>query len=324
LWSGRLADRTQQYWRITGVGYAVNLLSVPLLALVSHWAPAAALVLAERAGKAIRTPARDVMLSFATHATGRGWGFGLHEALDQIGATFGPLAVAGLLALGATMPQVFASLALPAVAALLLLLLARTLFPHPRSLEPHTQVGASGALPKRFTLYLSGAVLVAAGYADYPLIAFHLGRTGHLPAVWIAAAYGIAMAMDGIAALAFGRLFDRLGLRSLVFAALISAAFPILAFSRIEAATIAGILIWGVGMGAQEAILRAAVASLVPASRRGGAYGLFHLAYGVAWFCGSALMGYLYDTSLPALIGFATTAQLSAAVLFWLAARTRD
>ena len=94
LGSGYLADRTGKYWPITFVGYALNLFAVPLLALAGRWEIAALLLLLERLGKAVRTPARDAMLSHAATQVGRGWGFGFHEAMDQIGAVSGPLMVA--------------------------------------------------------------------------------------------------------------------------------------------------------------------------------------------------------------------------------------
>lgn len=97
LVSGYMSDRIGRYWAITLFGYTLNMLAVPALALAGRWEIAAMLMIAERIGKAIRTPARDAMLSHATREIGRGKGFGLHEALDQIGAVLGPLTVAGVL-----------------------------------------------------------------------------------------------------------------------------------------------------------------------------------------------------------------------------------
>jgi MFS family permease len=93
FFSGYLIDRTHSYWTITLIGYLINLIAVPLLALAGSWEVAAALIIVERIGKGIRVPSRDVMLSHACSQVGQGWGFGLHEALDQIGAILGPLIV---------------------------------------------------------------------------------------------------------------------------------------------------------------------------------------------------------------------------------------
>lgn len=316
LISGALADRTKRYWALTLVGYALNLVSVPALALAGHWGAAAFLIVAERAGKAIRTPARDAMLSFATHATGRGWGFGLHEALDQLGATLGPLFVALLIGASVSYSRVFAWLALPALAALSSLLIARLLFPHPRSMEPLSEPLHAKGLPRRFWIYLLGAALVAFGYADYPLIAYHLAQVGHVPTAWIAVGYGVAMAVDGVAALAFGHWYDRSGIRVLATSTLVTACFPFFAFAHDPRTNLVGVILWGAGMGAQESIFRAAVASMVAPSQRATAYGVFHLSYGVAWFAGSFLMGFLYDRSVWALVMLSAGAQWAAVPAF--------
>lgn len=99
LVSGRLADRTQKFWPITIAGYVIQMVAVPALALTRSWPAAALLIIAERAGRATRNPPRDVMLSHAGQELGGyGWVFGVHEALDQLGALLGPLIVAFLLA----------------------------------------------------------------------------------------------------------------------------------------------------------------------------------------------------------------------------------
>lgn len=324
-WSGRLADRTQRYWPIVLAGYALNLLSVPLLALTGHWAAAAGLMMLERVGKAVRTPARDVMLSYATRTMGRGWGYGLHEAMDQTGATVGPLIVAAVLAWRGDYRFAFAVLLIPALAALGVLLLGRLLYPRPQDLEPAVKGPISTHdLSRPFWIYLAGTCLVGAAFADYPLLAFHFEKVGSVPPQWIALFYAIAMAVDGVASLALGALFDRVGLAALVGATAVSSLFAPLAFTGGFAAAMAGAVLWGIGMGAQESIMRAAVAEMTPAARRGTAFGLFNMLFGVAWFGGSALMGWLYDVSIPALIVFSVALQLAAIPLFIAAQRLRD
>jgi len=321
LWSGRLADRTHRYWAITIVGYVVNLLAVPLLVLAGNWETAAILMVLERAGKALRTPARDAMLSYATKHTGRGWGFGLHEALDQIGATLGPLVVAAVLMLNGDYRTGFAVLLIPALAAISVLLAARWLFPRPQELEPAGRTLSAQGFSRAYWVYLAGACLVAAGYADYPLLAYHFERIGSVSKDWIPILYAIAMAVDGLAALLFGRWFDRRGIAVLIVATAVSAFFAPLAFAEHFDAALAGAVLWGIGMGAQESIMRAAIAEMTPQHRRGTAYGMFNMIFGVSWFAGSALMGWLYDVSLPALIAFSMLAQLAAIPLFMMAHR---
>ncbi|BCX02080.1 MAG: MFS transporter [Candidatus Roseilinea sp.] len=316
LISGLISDRTRQYWAITIAGYAVNLFAVPLMALAGRWEIAAMLMMAERIGKAIRTPARDAMLSHATEATGRGWGFGLHEAMDQIGAVAGPLIVAGVLFARGDYRPAFAFLAIPAVLAVSTLLLARFLYPRPRDLEIARPQLTPQGLPRVYWMYLAGAALVAAGFADFPLIAFHFEKNAVAPPSAIPILYAIAMGVDAIAALVFGRLFDRIGLTILVAVTGLSALFAPLVFLGSLPLAVVGMALWGIGMGAQESILRAAVAGMTHADRRGTAYGIFNTGYGIAWFLGSALMGVLYDASLPALIAFSVVVQLAAVWVF--------
>jgi MFS family permease len=323
LASGYVADRTARYWMVTGIGYAVNLLSVPLLALTGRWEPAAALLIAERVGKAIRTPPRDAMLSHATTEVGHGWGFGLHEALDQAGAVLGPLLIAAALSAGLGYRTGFFILLAPALVALGVLAGAWRAYPRPADLEPAAVEWPreSRTFPRIFWVYLAAAAAIAAGYADFPLIAFHFAKRGIVPAGWVPVLYAIAMAVDAVAALVFGRLFDRSGIAILIPATLLSAPFAPLVFSGNAAGALLGMALWGIGMGAQESILRAAIATLVAPRRRGTAYGLFNAGYGVAWFLGSAALGYLYDTSPGGLIAFSVLAQVSAIPLLVMVKR---
>ncbi len=294
LGAGILSDRTRRYWTLTLVGYAVNLLAVPALALAGRWEVAVALVLVERAGKALRTPARDVLLSHAARRVGQGWGFGLHEALDQVGALLGPLVVAGVLWRGGGYRPAFALLAAPALLALGTLVVARLLYPRPQALEPATPPLTRQGIPRTFWVYLLGAALVAAGTADFPFIAFHARRADLLAPTAVPLLYALAMGIDALAALFFGALFDRRGIPVLALSVLMAAPAVPLAFSRSAPALWAGVLLWGIGLGAQESVLRAAAATLVSRERRGTAFGWFHAGYGLAWFAGSALMGLLY------------------------------
>lgn len=319
---GYLSDRTGRYWAITLVGYGLNLLAVPLLALAGRWEVAAALMIAERMGKAIRTPARDAMLSHATHEMGRGWGFGLHEALDQVGAVLGPLIVAAVLYMRGDYRAGFAVLLVPALLALGVLATARLLYPRPRDLEQVAPELEPRGFPRAFWIYLVAVALVAAAYVDFPLISYHFERTATITPAWIPVLYAVAMGVDALAALVFGRLFDRRGLVVTIGAVLLSAFFAPLVFLGGFYPALAGMALWGIGMGAQESIMRAAVARMAPADRRGTAYGIFNTGYGLFWFLGSALMGLLYDVSLPALIVFSVGAQLAAAPLFWYVRRS--
>ena len=313
LASGYLVDRTRRYWTITIAGYVVNLLAVPLLAWAGSWEAAAVLIVAERTGKAIRAPARDAMLSHATSRLGHGWGFGLHEAMDQIGAVAGPLLMAAVLAFRESYRMGFAVLLVPALLALALLAAARLRYPIPRAFESSVAVPFSEAgFPRRFWIYLAGVALVALGYADFPLAAFHFKKTGLAPDTWIPIFYAVAMGVDALAALVFGRLFDQRGLPVLALAVTLSAGFAPLVFLGSFEAALAGMALWGVGMGAQESIMKAAIPTMVAPERRGTAFGFLNAGFGLFWFLGSAAMGFLYDVSPSALVGFSVGAQLAA------------
>lgn len=319
--SGKLSERTRQFWPMTIFGYFVQMAAVPALALAGSWPTAAALIVLERVGKAIRNPPRDVMLSHAGQEMGIGWAFGLHEALDQAGALIGPLVLALILAHRGDYRIAFASLAIPACITAVLIVVTRFLYPRPEDLEAHTpEIHASG-MGRRFWIYMAGAGLVAAGFADYSLIAFHLQKQGIAPALWIPIFYSVAMATSGAGSLLFGRLFDRFGVTMLIPLTFLSIASAPLVFLGGFDAALAGAALWGLGMGVHESIIPAAVAGMVPVERRGSAYGLFTAAYGICWFAGSAAIGFLYDVSVHAAVAFCVAAGLISLPFFFAVRR---
>jgi MFS family permease len=290
--SGRIADRTGRYWLVTIFGYVLNLVAVPLLALAGHWQVAVLLMFLERTGKALRSPPRDAMLSFAGRSMGRGWGFALHEAMDQVGATIGPLLMAGVMLWknGNQMSAFqigFALLLVPAVLALGTLALARMQFPDPRAMERCAPVLETRGQAIPFWLYVAAMACLAAGFADYPLIAYHFQASGVVVSCWIPFLYAVAMAVDAVTALIFGTLHDRKGMVVIVVAMLAS--------------------------------LPAAALSL--GDRRGSAFGVYNMTFGIFWFAGSALMGVLYDISIQALVVFSVGVQLAGVPLMMLVAR---
>jgi MFS family permease len=319
LVSGYISDRTGRYWTVTLIGYVINMLAVPLLALAGNWQMAAFLMIAERAGKAIRNPPRDAMLSHATQTMGRGWVFGLHEALDQIGAVIGPLVVTAVLYLNGSYRTGFAVLLVPALLALSVLVAARFLYPRPRDLEAILPAVETKGYPRRFWLYLIAASLIGAGYVDFPLIAYHFEKASAVADDWIPVLYAVAMGVDALAALVLGSLFDRKGVSVLIIATVVAAFFAPLVFLSGNSLVLVGMALWGLGMGAQESIMRAVIAEMIPAHRRASAYGIFNAAFGLFWFLGSLLMGILYDFSVPAVIVCSVALQLaSVPVLLWM------
>jgi MFS family permease len=319
LLTGFLSDHTQQYWGITTMGYALNTAVVPLMAFTGRWEVLAGLMIGERTGKAIRTPPRDVLLSHAAIQVGKGFGFGLHEAMDQIGAVTGPLMVTGVLAVWESYQMGFAILVIPAVLGLVMLLIGQRIYPNPREFEPITQDFQGEGLPRRFWIYLAAVAFIAAGFVDFPLIAFHLQQSGMRQPTQIPLLYALAMGVDAIAALTFGYWFDRTGITTLIIAILFSLGFAPLIFFGDSSVVVLGMVLWGIGMGAQESILKAIVTGMVAAECRGSAYGIFNTGYGLAWFLGSALMGVLYDKSTGWLILFSVLLQsIAIPFLIWI------
>jgi MFS family permease len=314
LFSGRFADRTRAYWTITFCGYAMNVVAVPALALVSNWQMAAVLIVAERTGKALRGPARDVLLSGATQEVGHGWGFGLHSIMDQTGAVIGPLLMVAAVARSHSFGPPFLWLAFPAVGTLIALTMARVLNPdRVKAAAPKTEQ----VLPRVFWMYVAAAGLLACGMVDFPLLAYHFQGAKLATPVEIPLLYAGAMAVNGLTALLFGRMYDRFGLNTLVFGILISLLALPLGFLGGSAGVIAGVACWATGLGAQDACLRSGIATVVSMSKRGSAFGAFNGVFGVMWFLGSLAMGLLYSRSLAALVLFGVLAQLSAAVMFF-------
>ena len=328
--SGYFADKTHRYWFFAFLGYAVNMLAVPALALAGNWPFAAALVVIERTGRAIRRPSMEAMLSHAGKTIGHGWVFGLNEALDQTGATLGPLITAFVLYRRGSYHYAFAVLLVSALLCLATLAVARFLHPRPQELhEEASETLSSTRFPKAYWLYMAAAAFVAAGFADFSLIAFHFQKTASIPEGLIPVYYAVAMATGAIAALILGKLLDKFGRPILLFAFAAPAFFPVFAFMRGAGPQLIGMLLWGLGLGAQDSCIKATLSKIVPDQRRSTAFGVFDTAFGVAWFIGSAIMGLLYDRSIPALIAFSLTLQLLALPLLLLASRrslhtTRD
>jgi MFS family permease len=318
---GYAADRTGRYWPITVIGYTLQMAVVPLLALAGSWQIAAVLIIGERTGRAMRNPSRDAMLAHATQELGRGWVFGVREALDALGGTFGPLVVAAALYFHGDYRTGFAILVVPALLTLVVLATARRQYPHPSHLEVRERVPDTRGIPRVFWIYLAGMALIAAAYAYYPLIAYHFSQSGVVGTDAIPVLYVVAMATESVAALVLGRLFDRIGLLTVIGATVLTAFFAPLVFLGTAPLAVLGMVLWGLGTAAQESIVKAAVTGMVAANRRASAYGLFDTGFGIFWFLGSVALGILYSYSIVALVAFSVVLQLAAIPILALAAR---
>ena len=341
---GKLTDKTRCYWPMTIAGYVLDVLAVPALALVGEhgWLWACALLVVQRMGKAIKKPAKDTIMSFAASQEGVGKSFGIQEVLDQIGAFLGPVLLYLVLLFqtdGSTFraySRCFAILAIPGAATLVLLLVTRHKFPNPEHFEPEPKVYIPFRMKKEFIFYIVGISLFAFGFIDYSMIIMHVSRTyAHLTAGLsetsalvssgtVPLLYAGAMLVDAGAALLFGMLYDKKGVRALVWSTVLSAPFAVFIFAfRSVPALLVGIALWGVGMGAQESILKAAVTGMVPKASRATGYGVFECSFGVFWFLGSWLLGVLYEVSIPAMIILSVLTQLAAIPLYIASSRQK-
>src|SRR6266536_1789966 len=322
--SGYFADKSRRHWGFTFAGYAVNMLAVPALALAGRWPVAASLVMAERVGRGIRKPTVEAMLSYAGKSIGAGWVFGLNEALDQAGATVGPLLVALILYLNGGFRTGFGVLLVPALLCLAILVAARLLHPRPHELEEGTgHTFATTNLTCTYWIYLAAGSLIAAGFADFALIGFHFHKANTVPANMIPVFYAVAMASSALASIPLGRLFDTFGPNISLFAFLISAAAAPFVFLGTSVPALIGMIFWGIGMDAQGSLLQAMLTGVIPPQKRSTAFGLFDTGYGIAWFVGSAVMGLLYDKSILAVAIFSVSLQLAALPVFFIANKKR-
>ena len=331
LLTGVIADRSRKYWTITFIGYAINMAAIPALALVSKngWIYACILIVLERFGKAIRQPAKNTLVSFAATQLGEGKSFAIQEFLDQLGAFLGPVILFEVLMLKrgetkfAAYSQCFAVLGIPAVLTLLSLFIAKKKFPNPENFDVSVTNTGKLRFQRSFVLYMVGISFLALGFADFPLITMHISRESLVPSETLPLLYAVAMLVDAFAALIFGWMYDRLGIRVLMLSSVISALFSIFIFSLHSLpAAMLGIVMWGVGMGAQESILKSVVTTIVSKENRSTGFGAFETSFGVFWFLGSWAMGALYDIAPMWLVIFSVCTQLMAVPLFYLTWRS--
>jgi len=324
LFTGKLADKYKKYWIFTVTGYIINMLAVPALALAGEngWIFACSLIVAERMGKAIRQPAKNALVSFAAAQVGAGKSFALQEALDQIGAFLGPVILFATLYLqkvsGAPLDYrlCFKILAVPAFITLICVAAAAHIFPSPENFEKKVSPVRVNNLKRIFYIYLAASACIAFGFIDFPLITMHFSKIHLCAAETLPLLYAGAMLTDAISALAFGYMFDSVGAKVIIYPVLAAAFSPLLLFAgkSIGAAWV-GVALWGIGMGAQESVLKSAVASVIPKNLRSTAFGTYGAVFGIMMFAGNWLAGILYDRSLFLMITLSAVSQAAAVPL---------
>lgn len=328
LVAGRVADRTRRHWLLTGVGYGLTAACVPLLAVAPELgsaglALATVLILAERTGKALRSPSKSVLLAWAGRSVGRGKGFGVHKALDQVGAFAGPLVVA-VVAAGWSIQAGLAVLVVPGILAMLLLAVLHRRLATPglatreRPAEDH-----GGRLPARFHAFAVAVALTTAGLLTFGLFGYHLAEQDLVRTALVPVVYAMAMAVAAVAALVSGVVFDRRGGGTLMVLPLLVAPVPALVFLDGLGPALAGIALWGAATGLQDSTVKALVPDLVPGERLATAYGVFAAYQGVAALAGGAIAGLLYaDHRTTLAVGTAVVMAAAYVPLRWALRRT--
>jgi MFS family permease len=320
--SGYMSDKTGKYWLATFIGYGINLLAVPALALSGNWPMAAGLVIAERVGRAIRKPTVEAMLSYTTGSLGKGWVFAVNNALDQIGGVLGPLLMALVLLLKGNYRTGYTVLLVSAILALGTLTIARLFFPNPSRLEAGTTTATLKGFTKPYWLYMLAGACVAAGLVSFELISFHFSKVGVVTGEWIPLFFALAMGVNAISGLIFGRLFDRIGITIVAVAFFLSSLFAPFVFLGNFSMAMVGMILWGIGFGAQDTLLKSLITSVLPEGKRNLAFGLFYTGYGGGWLLGSTTTGLLYAHSIVLLVAFSVVVQLLSLPTFFIAHRT--
>ncbi|MFA4992467.1 MAG: MFS transporter [Candidatus Omnitrophota bacterium] len=334
LFSGYFADKTKSYWLFTFLGYGL-LVSVPLLALTGIWQVAVIFIIIERLGKALRSPAKDTILSQATKQVGTGFGFAIAEVLDQIGAISGPLIFTILfLVIGKgdrALPDYqrgYSLLWIPLILVMLCIILAYRRLPNPEILEVSAaKPQETDKLSKVFWIYTIFTFITTLGFANFALIGYHFKAKHVLSDAQIPLFYALAMGVDALAALAIGKAYDifksrrgneKAGLVTLIAIPVFSLFIPAFVFSTKFSFALTGAIIWGIVMGAHETVMKSAIADLTPLKKRGTGYGIFNTAYGLAIFIGSAFTGLLYEHSILAVIIISVVVEISAIPVFFI------
>ncbi len=328
---GKIADKSKKYWPLTIIGYLIDILSVPLLGLVGRngWILACVLLSIQRIGKSIKKPAKDTIMSFAANKRNAGKIFGISEVLDQIGAFLGPVFLY-LIMLFQTNGDTFITysicflfLSIPATLTIILLIFTKKKYPVPENFEQEKEItDTKFKLTPCFILYIIGISLFAFGFIDYSLISMHISNTyfsetSFINETTLPLIYSFAMMIDAIAAIIFGKLYDKFNMISLIIATLLASFFPLLIFGfHSYVSLFIGVIMWGIGMGAEESILKAVVSTMVNKSNRATGFGTFELFFGVFWFVGSTLMGYLYDKNINLMIILSISASLLSIVFY--------
>ena len=332
LLSGAWLDKSKRYWLFLFIGYGVHLV-IPLMGLTTSWGWLYTFILLERIGKALRSPAKDTILSaVAENQIGLGYAFGIQEALDQLGAFLGPLIFTALFYfVGSSGLEVFQLgyqlLVIPFIILMVVLALVHRKFVREELTPEVDTTQKPPRLQPIFWIYSAFTFFVAFGLINFSLIGYHLKTQQIVSDGMVPILYAVAMAVDALVAIFIGKGYDRLkrqlrhktgGVLILLIVPLLTAFVPLLTLSHSVSMLWIGMVLMGGVLGAHETVMRSAIADITPFSKRGIGFGIFNTVYGLSLLLGSLLMGWLYDLEQQPIIVAMTIISEGAAVALYV------
>ena len=328
LASGLLTDITRRYWVAVFLGYSI-VYAIPFIALA--WNPYVALLLftVERMGKAIRSPARDALLSgIARTGIGRGMIFGVHELMDQLGAVFGPGIASLVLFLYGDYRLAYMVLGVALTLALVSLFFARMCW---YGLNLHVDVageersfiqrGARGTrMSLSLVLYFAFVFSAVVSLVPYQIMLY---TAQNIVAEWVVPIiYLVAQGVDAGSAIIAGYSYDKLGLPSLIPPIILSPLTGFFLYTTLSTGSewglVAMAVVYGVVLGYHESSFRAALGDLAPREYRATFYGIYYTVYGLGLAVMGGVSSLLYNTPLMIVLATAIAAAVSLLLLSML------
>ena len=317
LVSGVYSDQRGNHWLLIFLGYGM-LAVVPLIGFTMNWNLLIVLIIMERIGKALRSPAKDTILSaVAEKQVGIGLAFGLQEALDQIGAFVGPMIFTAVFLLSGknstTQYQTgYRLLFFPYAMLMLFLVFVYTKIKQNQLVDKDEKKEFhSEQLKPIFWIYTAFTFFCTLGFVNFSMAGYHLKANRLFPDGSITMLYSGAMIVDAVTALVIGKMYDRMKIRTekqtggilvLMAIPLLTMLMPFFILSASRTWVVVGMILFGIIMGTHETVMRSAIADITPFHKRGTGYGVFNTSYGLALLVGAALMGWLYDQNQKDLI----------------------
>ncbi len=333
LVAGVLSDKSGKHWIFMFIGYGM-LIAVPVMGLTLNWNLLFILILLERIGKALRSPAKDTILSkVSEHKVGVGFAFGFQEAIDQIGAFLVPLIFTLIFYVNGKEAVHQYQLGYKVLIIPFLLLMGFLYYVYRRvNQEKLIQLETGKGLQTDkiqpiFWIYTAFTFFCAIGLVNFSVIGYHLKANNLTSDGNITFFYSIAMVIDAATALFVGKAYDQIkkrtgnktsGLLILMAIPIITLLLPFTTLSSSIPLILIGMIAFGIVIGTHETIMRSSIADITPMNKRGTGYGVFNTVYGLALLGGSSLMGWLYDLNqIGMIIALTFVAEVIALILYF-------